>query len=80
MKSCHGLQIFDLSSEKEAKKYFAVLKYALRNKTKVPVVAKGMMRMIDFTKKLAKLDFYPPFETAWTKQEKLMLGNFLSGQ
>jgi uroporphyrinogen-III decarboxylase len=36
--------------------------------------------MIDFTKKLAKLDFYPPFETAWTKQEKLMLGEFLSGQ
>ncbi|MEM2874056.1 MAG: hypothetical protein QW063_01175 [Candidatus Nanoarchaeia archaeon] len=80
MKAYRGLQIYDLSNDKEYKMYFAALKHILRNKAKVPIMAKGMMRMIDFTKKLTKLDIYPPFETAWTKQEKLMLGNFFSGQ
>ena len=80
MKSYRGLQVYDISDGKESKKYFAALKHILRKKVKVPVMAKGMMRMIDFTKKLSKMDFYPPFETAWTRQEKLILGNFFSGQ
>ena len=74
------MQVYDLTDGAESKKYFAALKHITREKVKVPVMAKGMMRMIDFTKKLAKMDFYPPFETAWTKQEKLILGNFFSGQ
>lgn len=80
MKALRGIQVFNLGEENQANKYYALLKHVVRKKVKVPIMAKGTMRMIDFTKKLAKLDFYPPFETAWTKQEKLMLGEFLSGQ
>ena len=80
MKTFRGLQVFDLNTDSEAKKYFVALKKIVREKIKVPIMAKGSMRMVDFTKKLARLDMYPPFETAWTKQEKLILGEFLSGQ
>ena len=80
MKALRGIQLFNLDEDSQAKKYYALLKSIVRRKLKVPIMAKGTMRMIDFTKKLAKLDFYPTFETAWTKQEKLMLGEFLSGQ
>jgi hypothetical protein len=80
MKMPKGVQVFDLSVTSQANKYYKLLKQIVRSKLKVPIVAKGTMRMIDFTKKISKLDFYPPFETAWTKQEKLMLGGFLSGQ
>lgn len=80
MKALRGIQVFNLDEENQANKYYTLLKQIVRKKLKVPIMAKGAMRMIDFTKKLAKLDFYPPFETAWTRQEKLMLGEFLSGQ
>jgi|GEM_PF-2266481 len=79
-KIAKGIQCFDLNDIKQAKTYFGLLKKLVRSKLKVPIMAKGMMRMIDFTKKLAKLDIYPPFETHWTKEEKLILGKFLSGQ
>ena len=80
MKTLRGLQIFDLKNDKEARKYFSALKQIVKKKIKVPILAKGTVRMVDFTKKLSKLDFYPPFETSWTRQEKLILGDFLSGQ
>jgi len=80
MKALRGIQLFNLDEDCQAKKYYALLKHIVRQKLKVPIMAKGAMRMIDFTKKLQKLDFYPPFETVWTKQEKLMLGEFLCGQ
>jgi hypothetical protein len=80
MKNYRGMQIYDLTNDKECKKYFSALKHIIHERAKVPVMAKGTMRMIDFTKKVSKMDFYPPFETAWTKQEKLILGNFFSGQ
>ena len=80
MKILRGLQVFDISKESEARKYFTALKKIVRGKIKVPIMAKGTMRMVDFTKKLTRLDIYPPFETAWTRQEKIILGEFLSGQ
>jgi hypothetical protein len=80
MKALRGIQMFNLDEDGQAKKYYSLLKQIVRKKLKVPIMAKGTVRMIDFTKKLAKLDFYPPFETAWTKQEKFLLGEFLSGQ
>ncbi|MGB9675081.1 MAG: hypothetical protein ACP5IJ_00045 [Candidatus Nanoarchaeia archaeon] len=79
-KTLRGVQSFNLMNEKEAKQYFSILKKIVKSKLKVPIMAKGMMRLIDFSKKLAKLDIYPPFETHWTKEEKLILGKFLSGQ
>jgi hypothetical protein len=80
MKTMRGLQVYNLEVDKEAKTYFSTLKRIVREKMKVPIMAKGPMRMVDFTKKLKKLDIYPPFETSWTRQEKIILGNFFSGQ
>ena len=80
MKTLRGIQLFNLDEESQANKYYALLKHIVRKNLKIPIMAKGTMRMVDFTKKLQKLDFYPPFETAWTKQEKFLLGDFLSGQ
>ncbi|MEM2954575.1 MAG: hypothetical protein QW625_01305 [Candidatus Nanoarchaeia archaeon] len=75
-----GVQVFDLTDRKQEKAYYAMLKNVVKNKQKIPIMAKGMMRLVDFTKKLAKLDIYPPFETAWTKKEKIILGKFFCGQ
>ncbi|HKZ50077.1 MAG TPA: hypothetical protein VJ110_03680 [Candidatus Nanoarchaeia archaeon] len=80
MKMLRGLQVFDLKNDSESKKYFTALKKIVREKLRIPIMAKGSMRMVDFTKKLSRLDIYPPFETAWTRQEKLILGEFFSGQ
>ncbi len=64
------LKIFNLNDEREADEYYTLLKHMSRKKIKAPILAKGYIRMVDFSQQLKKLDFYPPFETSWTRQER----------
>jgi len=72
------LQVFNLKDESESKAYYKLLERITAGKVKVPILAKGPMRMVDFTKQVKKLDFYPPFEQCMTRQEKFMLKPLLS--
>ena len=64
------LRVFNLKDEGEAKQYYSLLKVMSKQKLKAPVLAKGFMRMVDLTRQIKKLDFYPPFETSWTNVER----------
>jgi hypothetical protein len=67
------LRIFNLKDEGEAKAYYSLLERITSSKIKVPILAKGFMRLVDFSKQVTKLDFYPPFEQYMTRQERVML-------
>ncbi len=67
------LKVFNLKDEKEAKEYYTLLKRMSREKTKAPILAKGFMRMVDLSQQLKKLDFYPPFESSWTREERQLM-------
>ncbi|MEM4247909.1 MAG: hypothetical protein QXH80_01465 [Candidatus Nanoarchaeia archaeon] len=72
------IQVFNLKDEGEAKSYYNLLERITANKVKVPILAKGFMRMVDFSKQIKKLDFYPPFEQYMTRQERTMLKPLLA--
>jgi len=78
MKRKSRLRVFDLKDERESKAYYNLLEWITAKKVKVPILAKGQMRMVDFSKQVKKLDFYPPFEQYMTRQEKVMLGPILA--
>lgn len=72
------IQVYDLKDEAEAKAYYNLLEKITDQKIKVPILAKGSMRMVDFSKQTKKLDFWPPFEQYMTRLEKTMLGPVLA--
>jgi hypothetical protein len=72
------IQVFNLKDEGEAKSYYSLLERITAHKIKVPILAKGFMRMVDFSNQVKKLDFYPPFEQYMTRQERVMLKPMLS--
>lgn len=72
------IQVYDLKNETEAKAYYDLLEDITEKKIKVPILAKGSMRMVDFSKQIKKLDFYPPFEQYMTKHEKVMLAPLMA--
>jgi len=69
------IQTFDLKKEEEAKNYYNLLETITAKKIKIPILAKGSLRLVDLTKQAKKLDFYPPFEQAMTRQERLIFAS-----
>lgn len=74
------IQVYDLKDEAEAKAYYDILETITEKKIKVPILAKGSMRMVDFSKQTKKLDFWPPFEQYMTRAEKSMLAPLVAIQ
>jgi len=72
------IQVYNLKDEAEAKAYYNLLEKITDKKIKVPILAKGSMRLVDFSKQTKKLDFWPPFEQYMTRLEKTMLGPVLA--
>lgn len=72
------IQVYDLKDESDSKAYYNLLEKITDKKIKVPILAKGPMRMVDFSKQTKKLDFWPPFEQHMTRQEKSLLGPLLA--
>ena len=67
------LQVFDLQKNTEADAYYKLLTKIAKQDIKVPIMAKGTMRMVDMSKQLKKADFYPPFEAYWTQKERQLI-------
>ena len=78
MKRKSRVQVYNLKDEAEAKAYYNLLEKITDKKIKVPILAKGAMRMVDFSKQTKKLDFWPPFEQCMTRMEKSMLAPLLT--
>ena len=74
------MRVFDLKDEAEAKAYYNLLEDITEKKIKVPILAKGSMRMVDLSNQTKKLDFWPPFEQYMTRQERSVLGPILALQ
>lgn len=74
------MRVFDLKDEIEAKAYYNLLEDITEKKIKVPILAKGSMRMVDLSNQTKKLDFWPPFEQYMTRQERSMLAPILALQ
>jgi len=74
------MRVFDLKDEAESKAYYKLLEDITEKKVKVPILAKGSMRMVDLSNQAKKLDFWPPFEQYMTRQEKSMLAPLLAVQ
>jgi len=74
------IRVYDLKDEAEAKAYYDLLEDITVKKIKVPILAKGSMRMVDFSNQVKKLDFFPPFEQYMTRMEKSLLAPLVSLQ
>ncbi|MFH0869000.1 MAG: hypothetical protein V1839_02110 [archaeon] len=74
------IQVYDLKDEAESKAYYKLLEDITDKKIKVPILAKGSMRMVDFSKQTQKLDFWPPFEQYMTRMERSMLAPLVTIQ
>ncbi len=72
------VQIFNLNDEQQAKEYYNLLEYITKKKVQVPIMAKGSSRIVDFTSKIKKFDFYPPLEASLSRYEKQLLGPLMA--